>query len=316
MKEQDSLDILWLQAKSLPPELSVDRVNLIIANLPNLPVESNWINHLFTKSTIMTSVSITLIISAVLSLNYFQPKQEIAEKGIELNQELPEATNEDYLYAVPTIQAPTDSVPKQSEVAITQAQKVLPLEAIQEAQITLTDSVPTTQAQELAFPTTLPSEKLTQSTAAYPQRLFPNSPSQGSIFAIDSVSQLQMVGSTDYESLDGRYSDLPIGKIKKSLRRSLSKDKLIPNRNSTIRIELPGDKIIVNGKALTHPLYQKYEDMLQSWGIVNGPHHEIRISPKYIMIGDFAPNGFSGRARGRDMELKFKEDNQQGLFDN
>jgi hypothetical protein len=34
------------------------------------------------------------------------------------------------------------------------------------------------------------------------------------------------------------------------------------------------------------------------------------------MIGDFAPNGFSGRARGRDMELKFKEDNQQGLFDN
>lgn len=314
MKAHYSTNKLWKQAKELPAELPLDKVNLIIADLPNFPVANNWIHHLFTKSSIMTSVSITLVISLILSLNTFQPKEEIAEQGIQHKQDLPETFDKTYFKAIPSVKLEPDSVPKQNDPTLKSIQKILPLESVRETQLTLVDSIPTTQSQEQAFPPILLSEKLTETSAKYPQLILPVSPSQGSIFALDSISQLQMVGSTNYESF-GRYNDLPIGKIKRSLRRSLSKDQLITNRNSTIRIELPQDKIIVNGKTLESPLSQKYKDLFKSWGIANGPYHEIRISPKYIMIGDFAPDGFTGRARGRDMELKFKGDDQQGIFD-
>ena len=56
---------LFEATKELPTELSLKEVQQIITILPSLPLDQSWIHSLFTKSFIMTSVSITLISTAV-----------------------------------------------------------------------------------------------------------------------------------------------------------------------------------------------------------------------------------------------------------
>ena len=89
-----------------------------------------------------------------------------------------------------------------------------------------------------------------------------------------------------------------MGQLKRTLLRHLTRDGLIANRSVKTVIEYPGERITVNGQVLEAALFDKYVELLQSFDIDPDPQRQIRISPKYIMVGVVDEDGFRGRMQG------------------
>ena len=131
----------------------------------------------------------------------------------------------------------------------------------------------------------------------------------------DTTPILELNGDLDMENNHSGYSDLPIGKVKRELFKKLKKDNFISSKKELTILKLKESEILINDKTLNTRQEKSYKDWLDNYGIRRGPLHQIRICSDYIMIGDFDNEGhFKGRARGKNMILKFKEDPEDGLF--
>ena len=137
-------------------------------------------------------------------------------------------------------------------------------------------------------------------------------PSNATLNIDNSISFEKIETSNfDFIKLDG------IKKLKRQILRNLIKDGLIESKKEFVKIELPKNKIIINGKTLDSKLFNKYNSIFQNYEIQHGEHREIHVSPRFIKVGDFYDDCFKGSAYGT-VKLKICDDNENknSLFEN
>lgn len=88
-------------------------------------------------------------------------------------------------------------------------------------------------------------------------------------------------------------------KLKRVLQRNLVKDNLIPSKSVLVKIELPTNQVIVNGKALEGKLLEKYEKIFLQYGVEHGEKRGVHFNPEFIKVGDFYETCFLGEMEGR-----------------
>jgi len=84
--------------------------------------------------------------------------------------------------------------------------------------------------------------------------------------------------------------------IKRKLYKNLVNDGIIASKSVSVVMELPGEKIIVNGVEIPEQLFQKYKDL--TYRVKSGPNRKIKMNKHYIKIGDFNLDGFYGAGFG------------------
>lgn len=123
---------------------------------------------------------------------------------------------------------------------------------------------------------------------------------------LDFSESPALAGSAIQGSNGGRV--LKIDQLKRALLRALLNDQLIENRTVKVILNYQEDGITIDGRALPSSLHEKYTRILTNHQVTPGPNRTVRISPKYIMVGDYTPEeGFSGHMSGTvDIENDLK----------
>ena len=296
--------------RNLPTELSQEQVLSIIAILPTLPLGNNWIDLLYSNSIAMKTIVFGIICSAVIYFTASPSKapllsdnqspvtkvtDTLPDKTV-ISPNIPEISNQKGLISTPEIQAisPIVSLANTSEILDTTPSNI---QRIKDDLIQLDADTLIQQGAGLALEEPiLPDIK--------EAIILPRISKVPKIQKVDSIKRINIKGEFEYDKGYPGYSNLRVGRIKKALLKNLIRDQLIISREADNVLELQEDKIIVNGKMLDPIHYKKYVEMLNKFGVVHtGPYHQVRVSTRYIMLGDFGPHGFRGRAKGRNMQL-------------
>jgi len=74
----------------------------------------------------------------------------------------------------------------------------------------------------------------------------------------------------------------------------LEKGGFIDNDNYFVIVELPKDKILINGTLIKNPAFKEYMNVIKKFKIKSGNYREIRLSKQTIRIGDFKADNFTG----------------------
>ena len=94
--------------------------------------------------------------------------------------------------------------------------------------------------------------------------------------------------------------NLKLRRLKKILYKNLEADKLIKAKYANVIIDLPGSKILVNGKKIDDLQFKKYQDITIDVGI--GKYRKIKMNRDNIRVGDFTEDGFTGEGFGKFFE--------------
>ena len=92
-------------------------------------------------------------------------------------------------------------------------------------------------------------------------------------------------------------------RLKRSLLPKLIKDGFIDSKSDEVVINIEEKQVIINGIKLKPYLYTKYTSIAQDFEIVPEENRQIRISDKFILVGDFTTDGFKGKAEGHGDQL-------------
>lgn len=296
MKPKNKAEELFELSRSLPTELSHEHIASMVFALPKTaPVQPHWTQRIHLNSIVVALVSTTLIISGLL----FLTPQKTAE-----NTPIDIATEK-----TPTIaDTPTDAI-HQPNIVYPQNKQA------QSKSLTSPMSDQPTDIAPVPMPIYKMQEQLEQPSkiedtgdtdlpvhpAKYPTIELPETPE---IFeTISHYPRLYMPTYPRYGTMDDgeNYVELSgrtMKKLKKKLLHKLAKDKIIPSQKTPVEIVLPGEKIVVNGRALSHEFFKKYADLLDNYAIGFGPHRKIQINAKSIKVGDFTEYGFKGSGMG------------------
>ncbi len=122
------------------------------------------------------------------------------------------------------------------------------------------------------------------------------------LLSTESGKEFSIVTSNE-SGLDSEpisLGQLKLRRLKKILYKNLMADELIKSKYAVVNIDLPGTKIIINGKKINDDLFLKYQELTMEAG--TGKYRKIKINRANIRVGDFTETGFSGEGYGKFTE--------------
>ncbi|MFY0594336.1 hypothetical protein [Roseivirga sp.] len=290
MKSIDSSS-LFEKAKQVPTELSKETVFEFIGTIPSLPAPANnWFQNFNLNSIIMTTTAITLVTSAVIYFTSFT-----GQENTPVLQNVPEVILK---------QTITDSIDKKEPII-----KPIP----QTVQLDDPQGEKAVQQQKKASLNTT-SEKVAkvpkeeEETTTKIGSLIPT----GNHLDAGKAVQFEAYSSVSKISLTGTQ----LRKLKSDLIKYVKADDLNRGRSNLIIVEFNRQKPKINHYTLNPSQIQRYEGLLKKYNIDYGPQRRIVVDKKYIMVGDFTEEGFSGSALGKAMDIQFKGYDKPDLFSN
>ncbi|MEL6849790.1 MAG: hypothetical protein AAFP92_14815, partial [Bacteroidota bacterium] len=275
----------WFEkARSLPAEVSLSQVEVMVVKLPHLPGGKGWTQWFNLTSITMSSILITI---ALVTAYLWQPTQPISEHQ-PISQEIMQPEK---VKPVPPVEAvepihplvasglhpesssarSTDITPTQQETPVAEAV----LQASSEAEPMVSTAAMTSRGFSPLAPVSVGPSQLTQ---VVPARM-----ATGNYYGVN---------------LDTDKTRYPLGKMKRELLRKLKKDGLISSAKEEVRMAIGKERMLVNGEPVPGGLAGSYYQLMRKWGVKPGPNKQIRINPDVIMVGDFTPDGFSGGVKG------------------
>ncbi|OEK04101.1 hypothetical protein [Roseivirga misakiensis] len=273
---------MFEKAKQVPTELSKEVVLEFIASIPTLPPPTNnWFQNFNLNSIIMTTTVITVVTSAIL---YFStPNNE--ENLQPIPQNVPEVEQEQTIYTDTTQEevSAVDTAPKEGEPPNEQQ---------------TTPSKPNKKANIQPAQVTRSQEEPNDTTSSIGSLI----PSLNHLDAGQAVQFNTSPTKTSPISLTGAQ----LRSLKSKLIKYVKQDGLNRSNYNFIIVEFNKRKPKINHHTLTPPQIKRYEDLLASYNVSYSPQRRIVVDKKYIMVGDFTEEGFSGSALGRAMDIQFK----------
>ncbi|MCB0638105.1 MAG: hypothetical protein KDC54_15855 [Lewinella sp.] len=316
MTQDQLLEKLLARAKGLPTELSRREVAGIIRLLPGLPPPSaHWTTLLNSKLILMITLP-ALVLSAfwlapmtssTTSAPETEPLGQLEHAAFPLTDPssfLPFPAER--LSAVDSVPAPAAAERARSvtgarvaaEPRPEPAQAVSIASSPEPAQVVGTaTTVSVGAATEPAVAETVEPAKAVASWAVPLAEVVHAGSAGRSVVVADSLTPAEALA--DLATVGPAMPELDLRRLKRMLPRELARDQLLPNRRLPLIINFQEDVLRLNGAVLPPDAAAKYRQYLTGYGLTPGPAREIRITPDYIMVGDFTEAGFHGQARGR-----------------
>lgn len=279
-KPDKNIDRLFQNEKNTHTELSKEKLEKMIQQLPSLPkpnTTSNKHSIFNLKNIMMISIpSIILIGALIVAPNNQENKIATNDTSKKIKQEIQANKTE----AASTIENLTlKSVSSQSNTL---------------HQSPINSPKKTTEKITSVKKTEQPSLKSITNNNTQKE---PSTPTD----KYKTSNQVANIGSQIVrpQSISNKepISTLQAIRLKKLLYKNLINDGLIPSKNISVEIELNNNSIIVNGKKLDQGLRMKYRQLTEDVG--SGKDKMIKMNPEYIKIGDFTKDGFKGVGVGR-----------------
>ncbi len=270
---QLNLQSLLDNVRSLPTELSLQDVNQIISTLP---VTSNppWYKKINLNSIVMTTTAITILASLTLylaSINKPEPELTLATPVVQKkNQPLELISPDDRSFQLVLFDLELNTAPIDSKV---------PLPEING--LSDKDSLTNHTNQEQGFES--------RNTVVF------------------TPSKRNWLVTEDREVKSLRLSTNELRSLKNKLKSWAKKDGLLRGKTERIIVEYHPNYLKINHKNLKSDQRQKYQSLLNDFGIEPSEYRKIVQDKKYIMVGDFEADGFSGSALGKAMQIDFGE---------
>ena len=101
------------------------------------------------------------------------------------------------------------------------------------------------------------------------------------------------------EGTPGRFSEINLNELRKTVLTQLMKDNLIRNKREVVYLFLREDGITFNDQKLNNELNLKYTNLLAPYKIGTGPDRTLFFSHDCTAVGDFTENKFYGKMKGR-----------------
>ena len=90
--------------------------------------------------------------------------------------------------------------------------------------------------------------------------------------------------------------------LHQELYEQLIKDQIVISKADFVIIELPKEKIIINGTELSGQQFLSYEKIIAKYKIKHAGKREIRLSENTLSVGDYSPGNFTGTSAVFDEE--------------
>ncbi len=317
MKSLSKEQQLFQSLRQSPTELDLAEVESIIGGLPNaspLPsAKNNWNNFFHFKTLLLMTISIAIL------LGFF----------VFINPETPLAPPSPVSNKLPSISEVRRETPRIEIETVTPA---------------VTPSAPlNTPSQNLPIPEKMPAPKSEPALLSTTQEAIPTTPLTPEVApSTTATDPVKEIAAPTFENKDSARpgTNIPLSppqviaspvpelsgselrRLKRTLLKELVKDGLLQSKRDVVVMELPGDRIVLNGAVLDAALFLKYQGLTHKVG--QGPDRKIKMESAYIQVGDFGPEGFSGSGSGtftiemqsEQDDLWKKEEEGIGLFSN
>ncbi|MEM9257996.1 MAG: hypothetical protein AAGA62_00030 [Bacteroidota bacterium] len=299
--------------QQLPPEFNLQEMETILQRVPYLPTPQPLTFWTVWKGAVLKFISslglIGICIFGWWQFNHSSPTAEV----ITLSQppvktSTPSKANstpfissaankEDSLANTPSLRLPSEPT------ALTSSLNTKPAPA----------PAPTASLSSLAVPAT-PQEPRTEEISSnqreptpaqsYP---FPPASSQGlPATTPDSVIKKGLFGDYIVDENAHDFSEIPLAKLRRILRKNLLRDGLITSRKDTVKLHLAPNTIYLNGEELMPDKVLTYRKIAQDFQLGTGPTRYVYITPKGIAVGDFGPTSFRGSSLGSYSLIKME----------
>ena len=303
MSQEKRLDQLLGAARQMPGVLDVSDVDRIIRSLPAMAASLPWYSKLYIKSLIMPAVIITVSLAGLLMFGQLD-QQTLQSQLSEVRPDpqslalLPLATTTDTLeLPEPPPPPPPPPVPP---AAPEPPAPPMPPAAPEPPTPPSPPSAPEPPLppEAPAPPPPPPAPEGSRITPAAPP---PPPPPRGEGGAIQPQAEQVETESLQVEAL--AISQKEVKKLQRELLRNLRRDQLIDSKKEQTSLSYSGTELLLNGTPLDPQYRQKYTAILEEYGVGPAPDRQVHLSGKYILVGDFRTDGFSGVGRGKDMPL-------------
>lgn len=261
---------IFKKIRELPPEMNVEEVKGLIAGFPAAPLPQN---HWFSKITFKNILMITLPTTVVLStlLLFFPVKEQeklaVVENPTPIIKELVVDTSPQN-QSIKSMTRPFKKVEKPKRSSIAGKFKIDTLRDIKRIHPVL---------------------KIPRRTLVLDIEPFVDNTTQKK----DPIVNLNVQIENDCQLFEGNISEFKV-----ILKRALSEDGLMKDKNKKLRIAYLNSKIVINRRLLPKKLQEKYAKLFAQYNIIPCPIFIIEITPKYIAAGKIITDGFKGRVEG------------------
>lgn len=273
------------------PELSKQQVQEIIKRLPSLPIPKggnpSTLGFNF-YSIIMNSIIAISLISGILFLMNPEEKQEVLSEDISVSESLSsESTRPETLAKTDIIPAEMGS-PSLEKPLVENTQPIRPASQDPKASVEQAQNSPVGEKQSRGTSiATLKPKANSISLAPVP---LPNESSKP--LASRKAAPISFKGRTYYVHMSPiSLSESKIRELKKLIQKTLKEDKLIRTGKDEIVLSYEKEIIRLNGEQLKPSAFKKYQTLLENYGISAGPHRQLRLRDKFILLGDFDSEG-------------------------
>ena len=291
MKTSKSSAELFQTLRDLPEAFSKKQVQQIIVGLPLLPVPNSWFSIFNFKSILMIALPISLVIGTLV---FWSPTEAVESISQQVDTEKIMFVHSTEETGFSTPQNPT--TPEINSRVLLSALEPIP---IIETNTYWQDVYQIPKVLDSIPNTTIRRGRVVTGSAA--------SVGTGRLY-VDGRVEIQNTGIGYADSLDTKPIDITINEVKalkRWLYRNLVNDNLIRSKRKEAVIEYHSKTLVLNGEAIDSGTAAKYLAKFESLDMEPGPHREIRLSPRYIIVGD-NDGYFTGTASGRNMELNFQ----------
>ncbi len=100
------------------------------------------------------------------------------------------------------------------------------------------------------------------------------------------------------QSKPGRFADVDLSKLRRTVLKQLTNDDLISGRKETVYVFLRPDGVSINDEALPQEASDKYVKLLAPFEIGTGPNRAVLVSKDCTAVGDFTEDSFTGKSEG------------------
>ena len=290
--KKEEINALFEVVKSSPTELSVTEVKGFIETIPGLPApKPNWFKNFNLNSIMMTTTAIAVATSLVLWLSGTHEQKDLAPATSPSLIEVETPNESDpVLKSKENPESEPEPEPEAAEPTSEEENAGNDMVLVISSEPEIPEAVET---NEMEANSTADVNVMNRYRGDAPQEW--------------STTTLPPQGPEVYEKV--QLSNAQLRSLKRKITQYMKDDLLYEKDAMFNTFEYTSNKVVANGELLTGEVQSKYTVLMSDYGIKPAPFKKVVFSPKFIQVGDFYEEGFSGMALGKKMEIYFIDKN-------
>ncbi|MEM1357186.1 MAG: hypothetical protein AAGF89_03265 [Bacteroidota bacterium] len=306
--------------QQLPAEFNLQEMEVILQRMPHLPAPQSLTFWTAWKSVFLKFLSslglVGLLIfcwwqfntssstAEVVAMNQPPAKMPDSDKTSTALLLSPIPSTEETVADAPSTPIPKPATPTSSvktDLAHVRRAQWPPAAAPEAPRSSVTVSA-TTQEPDMEEVTSNRGLPAPNQTYPFP----PTFPRELPVTTPDTVIKKGLFGDYVVNENAHDFSEIPLAKLRRVLRKNLLRDGLISSKKDTVKLHLAPNTIYLNGEELMPDKVLIYRKIAQDFQLGEGPKRYVYITPKGIAVGDFGPTSFRGSSLGSYSLIKME----------